>query len=287
MRAALAALALLLLALAGCKDASEPPRQSSAPRPHVVSLTPTLTDIVKGLGRAEHLVGVTVNCDAPGVPTVGDMRPNAERIAALRPDLVLVGAYPFLEGELERLRALGLPVLALPLQSLEDMRAALGVVGERLEAAEAAAAIASELDEALSEARAGARCREQRPRVMLVFDIADGYVFTTGGGDHLGQILAAVGLTNVAEGGPLTARLSLETVVTHRPELIIHIAPSERFPDDAAALKWWTHTQGLPAVGARRVHVWPNRELAKQGPGLAAEIRRLSQLVGSHFGGCR
>ncbi|HSN91361.1 MAG TPA: helical backbone metal receptor, partial [Anaeromyxobacteraceae bacterium] len=67
-----------------------PPRQ---PPRRVVTLAPSLTDVVVALGRADRLVGVTRHDDAPevsGLPRVGGfLDPNPEAVMALEPDLVI------------------------------------------------------------------------------------------------------------------------------------------------------------------------------------------------------
>lgn len=275
-------LGLVLLAVAaGCgPGAARTEAEASGEAARVVSLAPSLTQMVVGLGRGERLVGVTRFCDAPGVAVVGDARPQVERVLAARPELVLAPRYASMAADVAGLRAQGLDVLELPLESVGDARQAMLALGERLGARAEAQAMVAALDLAMAEARAEAATREARPGVLLVYEVADGYVYTTGGGDHLAEVLDAVGARNVAAGGALTARLPLERVEAMAPELIIHVAPSARFGDDAAALAYWqAASPTLPAVVGRHVHVWPDGTLATHGPGLAGAITRLSGLV--------
>ncbi|MBI4400271.1 MAG: ABC transporter substrate-binding protein, partial [Nitrospirae bacterium] len=59
----------------------------------IVSLAPSITEILYAIGGSEELVGVTPYCDYPPEarlkPKVGYARPNLESIVALQPDLVL------------------------------------------------------------------------------------------------------------------------------------------------------------------------------------------------------
>ena len=63
------------------------------------------------------------------------------------------------------------------------------------------------------------------------------------------------------------------------PELILHVAPDQRFPDAAAALAHWSAWPGLPAVAHRQVIVWPDDALARNGPHLAAVVPLLSAII--------
>jgi len=66
----------------------------AAPPSRIVSLVPSVTEIVFALGGEARLVGVTDFCDFPPAarqkPSVGGMvSPSLEVIATLKPDLVL------------------------------------------------------------------------------------------------------------------------------------------------------------------------------------------------------
>ena len=84
----------------------------------VVSLMPSYTEIIFALGAGSELVGVTNFCDRPPeaakIEKVGDyLRPNAEKIYSLKPDVVFTGRWkgsPLAAG----LSALGLKVVEVP-----------------------------------------------------------------------------------------------------------------------------------------------------------------------------
>lgn len=274
-----AALAVAIALVAACA-ARDAPRHD-APAPRVVSLNPAATAIVAALGAGDHLVGVTRYCEAPGAPVLGDMNPRPEQVLARTPDLVLAGDYPSQAALRDQLTALDVAVLALPLVRLADQRAATLTLGARLDRGERAAELAAALDAAL--ARAAARAAARPPvRVLLVFDVEQGYVYTTGGGDHTAELLAAAGATNIAAGGPLTSRLALDAVLARAPDLILHVAPSPRFPDAASARAHWASLPDLPAVRAGHVHVWPDDQLAQNGPwigGPGGALDRLGDLL--------
>ena len=71
--------------------------QGTSPR-RVVSLVPSLTELVCALGAAQWLVGVTRYCTEPAdvvgaLPSLGGPKdPACDRIVALAPDVVLVSS---------------------------------------------------------------------------------------------------------------------------------------------------------------------------------------------------
>lgn len=233
---------------------------------------------MRHLGGDAHLVGVTSHCDAPpAVPVVGDYAPRPEAVLAQRPELVLMAGYDMQAPTASALAALGLEVRVLPLVTLTQMRASTRTIGQILARTDRADAALAALDDALAAAAPAQGAR--RVATLLVYDVQPGFVFTTGGGDHISELLAALGADNVAAGGPVTARLGLERVLAAAPELILHVAPDQRFADSAAALGHWRTWPDLPAVAHGHVVVWPDDALARNGPHLAALVPALAAVI--------
>jgi ABC-type Fe3+-hydroxamate transport system substrate-binding protein len=263
------------VAFAACgRDDAGP---TAAARPRIVSLAPALTSVIMALGGRAHLVGVTSWCDAPGVPVVGDFKPRPEAVLAAEPDLVVTARYGSQAPDLAPLSALGLETLSLPLVTLDDMRRATVRLGEIL--GRDGAAVVDRFDQALERGRSRAFHREA-PRVLLVYALEPGFIVTTGGGDHVSELIAALGAINAVE-GPVTARLGLERVLELDPDLILHVAPTPELPDSRAALGHWSRWPTLRAVAGRRVFVFPRDTLAKNSPQLANDVPLLSDLLWS------
>src|SRR5215210_6736899 len=101
-------LALLLLSCGDRSPATTPDdlgRDVALPREirRVVTLSPNLTEMVFAVGANDRLVGTddfsNFPIDARGLPKVGGMQPNLEKIVQLKPDLVLAsteGNHPSL-----------------------------------------------------------------------------------------------------------------------------------------------------------------------------------------------
>src|SRR3989442_7443303 len=96
---------------------SKPPRR-------VVSLAPSVTEILFAVGLDAEVVGVTTFCDYPAKaksrPKVGAAIPNLEAILGLKPDLV-VGTDSIRQDVLAKLEQLKTPVFVLSAKTLEDV----------------------------------------------------------------------------------------------------------------------------------------------------------------------
>ena len=273
----------LALVIGGChtpKNQEEDAVEQAAISPRVISLAPAITDIIIGLGAHAHLVGVTSACHINDVPIVGHLSPDPERILMRAPDLVISGAYNYNRESLSMLRSHGLNVMALPLNSLTEISRAITVIGDRLKRANEARDVVNALNGTLTQLKKDRPSRQgASPRVLLVYGISAGYVYSTGGGDHIADILDAMGAVNVTDGGPVTVRIALEQVIGMDPDVILHIAPTDIFPDAANARKWWADVKGLRANTDGKILVWPDNGLATPGTGLASQIRQLAQVI--------
>src|ERR1044071_4097408 len=154
LRAYAFAFALLLAALSfamscgggGSGGASRPAAQSSqsSTKPaRIISLTPSTTEILFGVGAFDRVVAVSDYCTYPPqvekLPRVGGWNnPNMEQIASLRPDLVIFSdaQAQFVKDKVE---AAGIKTLAVPSQTLEDAYTSIELVGRATGDEEAAA----------------------------------------------------------------------------------------------------------------------------------------------------
>lgn len=186
----------------------------------IVSLLPSLTESVCALGQCARLVGVDRYSDYPpsvrSLPNVGGgLDPNIEAIVALRPDLVLVASSA---PGTERLRALGLRVMALEPKDSANAERVLLTLGQMLGVGTAQALVqAIEADMQAATARVPARARGQR----VYFEISPGpYAASTS--SFLGQMLQRLGLKNIVEGslGPFP-KINPEMVVRAQPDVIM------------------------------------------------------------------
>src|SRR5271155_1032099 len=120
--------------LAGCDSATAPANASPA---RIVSLVPSVTETLFALGAGPEVVGVSQYCDYPmevtKLPKVGDfIAPNLEAIVALRPTLVIGIATASDQRQIAALNALGIPALMVNDDSVEQVEANIGTIGDRI-----------------------------------------------------------------------------------------------------------------------------------------------------------
>ena len=268
--------ALLSLVLLGA--AADPgPLRTLGPAPkgevrRVVTLTPSLTDVVLALGAGDRLVGVSRFDERPEVarlPRVGGfVDPSVEAVMALHPDLVIAQPGPGNRRAVETMAELGAAVLLLPLGTVEDVLAAERAAGKALGLADQGEALARSLE--ATRTRIRERSRGLRPvRVLLVYGFDPLVVAGPGGfGD---QLLADAGALNVARDAASPYPVySVERVVQSQPELVLDAANTAAGKD---------RIRSLPGLHEARWAEVSGQSLMHPGPALGRGLEELFRLV--------
>lgn len=246
----------------------------AAPVRRIVSLAPSLTELVFALGAGDRLVGRTTWCKYPpaarAVPSVGDgLNPSVEAIAARQPDLVLLYQSPLTEAAVRQLAALGIPALLLRHDRLEDVARTARLLGAVMGAADSANALARAIESLLETPAPPARAR-------LAFVVWDSPPVVIGGGSYLDQLARLAGATNVFSDLPrASVTVSIETIAIRDPDWLVVLADSlpGSLPAYASRPEW----QVVPAVAARRFLLLPAALFGRPSPAApraVAEFRR-------------
>ena len=238
----------------------------------VVTLAPSLTEMVLSLGRGSALVGVSRFDERPEVaklPRVGGfVDPSVEAVLALQPDLVLVQPAPGNQRPVEKLAELGVSVLALPLQSVADVLAALRAVGRSLKAGERGEALARKLELTCASVRRRAKGLSA-PRVLFVYGFEP--LVVAGPGSFADELLRDAGGVNVVERSPTPYPVySVERALAARPDLVIDAS------DTSQGRK---RLEGMPGLSKARWVKLPSQDLMHPGPGLARGLEELFGLL--------
>jgi ABC-type Fe3+-hydroxamate transport system substrate-binding protein len=256
----------------------EAARTAATPARRVVSLAPSITELLFALGAGDQVVGRTTYCKYPpaalAVPSVGDgLNPNVEAIAARNPDLVVLYRSPHTEAAARQLEALGVHTLVLHHDRLEDIDTTARLLGLATGHAEAGAAIARAIDSAL----AAPAPLDLHARVAIV--VWDNPPIVIGGGSYLDQLVRLAGATNVFHDlSTPSATVALETIAARDPDWIAVLRETiDTAPPDYARRPEW---QVVRAVREHRFLLLPAElfgQPSARAPEAVAMLRRLLQ----------
>ncbi len=252
---------------------SRPPRR-------IVSLVPSLTELLCALGLADALIGVTVYCREP--PDVvrtktrigGEKNPDLDRIRALGPDLVIANVEENIREHIETLRRWRIPVwVTYPrtvLGAIQMIRE-LGVVTGTTAKASALADELTALYESVRSASTG------RTPVRAFYAIWRDPYMTISADTYIHDVLAVCGAANIfADAADRYPTVTLDELARRRPEVIL--LPDEPFRFRRSHLQDFAPYREVPAVREGRIHLVDGKPFSWHGPRIADALRTLPAL---------
>lgn len=236
----------------------------------VVSLAPSLSEIVVELGAAGLVVGVLDGGDRPAalvnVPSVGRYgQLDMERLLSLKPDLILLWPGSVGPAQREQLQRLNVPVYVAEPHNLEQLTRQVQAIAEQLGRADAGLGLADQLRRRLAELRQ----RYQRAEPLRVFyQVWNQPLYTVGGEQIISDALKVCGARNVFDDLKLPApQVSIESVLQRDPQLILVGDQAQR-----EAWKVW------PTL-FERVRLVPDKGLERPSGQMLEAVARLCQVI--------
>ena len=242
-----------------------PTLQAATPA-RIVSTSPSITETLFALGLGDRVVGVSTYCRYPEIaktlPRVGTfLKPDAELIAKLRPDLVVV--HPGPHDVIRQLASLGIRSVTVDRGTLPGVYSSIRVIGAAAGVADRADRLVAELQRHLDQVRAAVAGRA-RKRVLVIVGRRAGTLtdlVAVGRDSYLSDLVEIAGGTNVLGGSglPEYPRISMETVIRLAPDVIVDAGdmgdtPADRSLRETATLGSWHAQTAVAAVREHGIH---------------------------------
>ena len=246
----------------------------------IVSLAPSITEILFAIGLGERVVGVTQYCDYPpeaqAKPKVGYTHPSLEAIVALQPDLVLAPRELLRADALGKLEQLQISTYVLDAQTVDSILAHIQTLGRILGAQTAADELTGRMRRRIEDIRVRTSSLP-RPRVLYVLNSEP--LITVGPGSFIHQLIELAGGSNIAARAQVAyPRLSMEAVLKEDPELILF--PTGRAEGIARGEEErWQRWTTLSAIKLGRLHRVPNDLLNRPGPRIVQGLDALARAI--------
>lgn len=246
----------------------------------IVSLAPSITEMLFSLGLEEQIVGVTEFCDYPAAAKsktkVGYANPSVEAIITLRPELVLA-PRDFLRPDLQvKLEQLKIPVFVLDAHTLEDIPLQIHTLGQMFEKVSAANGVTQLMRQRMVEIR---HTVEHLPAKRVLYVLNSQPLITVGPGSFIHQMIGAAGGMNIAtQASEAYPRLSMETVLKEDPEVLIFPSGEvETVP--RSEQQQWRRWASLSAVKQQRFYEVSSSLLNRPGPRVVDGLEQLARAI--------
>jgi len=189
----------------------------------IVSLAPSNTEILYALGLDDRIVGVTDNCDFPSVaadkPKVGGYSTiSIEKVIAAEPDLV-VAAPGNTDEVIDHLQTLGMTVVLLDPQTIDDVMREIELLGAVTGEEEQAAACVRELQARIRAVTDKTEVLAEKSSVAHV--VWHDPIWVSGNGTFQNEVITLAGGINAFGTADEWSTVSLEEFIAADPDYIL------------------------------------------------------------------
>jgi iron complex transport system substrate-binding protein len=200
------------------------------------------------LGAGDRVIGVSNQCDWPdqarSKPRIGDLlNPDAERILASRPDLVIASTAGNERSAVLKLASLGLPVFVTAPRSVDGIFSTTAMIGRIIDSNAAGDRLVVQMRNRLAAVKEKlSGLSPTRAFFITWFDplLAPGReTFET-------DILRQIGIESItAEFSDYYPRISLEEVLARDPDVIITVQHTGQPLPDLRQIAGWSHLRAV------------------------------------------
>lgn len=254
-----------------------------APATRIVALYGAFNEILAGMGLTDRIVARTEADVEPAaianLPVIGThMRPNLERVLAVKPDLVLqmAGRGESLEAA-DKLTALGIPVAVFSLNDFPELFAAIRRIGVLTGHPEAAATLCATLQKRLEAVAAENPVATAGKKPRVFFEVRSGSLLAAGKDSMVDAVITAAGGNNAVEQNKKIVRLADEELLRLAPDVCL----TQRGPmnPEARPMAERPEYAALPCVASGRNFIVDEALFSRPGPRSVEAVETLARLL--------
>ncbi|WP_373531692.1 ABC transporter substrate-binding protein [Vampirovibrio sp.] len=295
-------LVLCLIGFSGCGKSALKSARSDTSCERVVSLSPSITEVLYALDLGPQIAGVTRYCKYPPAavqkPKVGGyVDPDSEALLRLRPDLVaLREEQTQLVGQL---KGLGFRLLTVDHRNTAGILKSLDQVGLACHRVPQARALRQSLERDIEAVRRRLAATSKRPSVLVVIDrdvhaAKVHWAFVAGQDGFYDWLIHSAGGKNALPAGKKGfLQISPEGILRMNPDVIIETTASigpgfgtlsqvsqvSQAEKNKAAEAQWASLSEVSAVKNHRVYHFNQDYMVIPGPRFPKVLRQFAQAI--------
>jgi len=247
----------------------------------IISLAPSITEILFALGLNEEIAAITNFCDYPEAvlnkPRIGGfVNPDIEKIVSLKPDLIIGIRDGNRTDTIHRLNDFGFPVYLIDPKGFDGVMQTIKKIGE----------VVGREKESKRMIRDMANKRENivnltqslsKPKVF--FQVGDVPMITVGKGTLADDLIRLAGGRSISENELLSYPFySIETILLKAPEIII-MTSMESKKHYMNLVKKWQNWKSIPAVRRNTIYVIDSNLVDRPTPRIVEGLEALVRII--------
>jgi len=253
-----------------------------APPEKIVSLIPSNTEILFGLGLNDEIVGVTDNDDYPVEATkkdkVGGIDYNIEQIVALTPDIVFAHASGMVnsKGAIEQLEAAGVKVFVVAdAKNFNETYTTIEQLGRATGKLEEAKKIVANMKAKVAEVET--KLEGVKPKKVFVESSDEPEIYTAGKGTFMNELLEMIHAENIAADSNNWFKIDAEQIIAKNPDVIV--VAYNYVPNILTKIPQRPGFETITAVKNKAIVQVDENTTSRQGPRLADGLEELAKAV--------
>jgi iron complex transport system substrate-binding protein len=255
------------------------------PSHRIISVAPSITEILFALGAGDQVVGDTTYCNFPEAakakPKIGGYTtPSLEAILALRPDQVIMMKNR--PDVAQKLRQTGIDVVELQPENLAGIYESIQVIAEKIGVPARGQSLIQSIRKELAVPAVPAG---PKPKVLFIVGRTPGTVadlIGVGRGSYLNELIGLAGGENIlADTTVPYPQINMEEIIRRNPDVIIDMGHSEMVSQSQkqAVKQLWTKYPFLRAVQHDAVFPISADYFVTPGPRVVQAVRDIRKMI--------
>lgn len=251
------------------------------PAKRIISLAPSITEILFALGLNEEIAAVTNFCDYPEAvlkkPRIGGfINPSIEKIVSLKPDLIIATRDGNRWETIHRLSDLGFTVYLIRPKSFSGVMKAIHHIGVMVGREEESRKIIVNM---ISKKEEIATRTKSLPKPKVFFQIGYAPIMTVGRETLADDLIRLAGGNSISRDESVSYPLySVETIISKGPEIII-MSSMESKRDYLNLVKKWQNWTSIPAVKKNAIYVVDSNLVDRPTPRIVEGLEALAKMI--------
>lgn len=247
----------------------------------IVSMAPSITEILFALGLNEEIVGVTDFCDYPEAaltkPRIGGfVNPSIEMIVSLKPDLIIATRDGNRKETIQRLNDLGFSVYVVNPKGFDGVMKTIQNIGEIVGRQDESRRTIRDM---ITRKEKVVRLTRSLPQPKVFFQVGNAPIITVGRGTLADDLIHLAGGKSISENETLSYPLySIETILSKAPEIII-MSSMESNKDYWNLIKKWQNWKSIPAVKKNAIYVVDSNLVDRPTPRIVEGLEEMLRII--------